>query len=101
MYSGVLKKLVEEEGEKNLYQMQKLSHLEQYKKMYSDKYKEYSSAVGTCIQSQLAWSDLQLFRDVITVLATQGWLKLVDDEELLVSEAGNEDALPESPYLVV
>ena len=41
---------------------------------------------------------LQLFRDVITVL---GWQKLVDSEELLVSEAANEDAMPESPYLSV
>ena len=34
-YNGVLKKMVEEDGEKNVYQMQKLENLEQSKKVYS------------------------------------------------------------------
>ena len=29
------------------------------------------------------WSDVQVFRDIIIVLATQGWQKLVDDEDSL------------------
>ena len=83
--------------EKNVYQKHKLSDLEQHKKIYSDKYKKYCSAVCACIQSVLAWSDLQWFQDV-TVLAIQGWQKLVDKEEMLVSVAENAYDLPEIPY---
>ena len=42
-----------------------------------------------------------MLRDVIIVLATQGWQKLVDEEEMLVSKAKNADDLPESHYLGV
>ena len=36
-----------------------------------------------CIKSRLAWSDLQFFRDIIFVLATQGWEKLLDESDPL------------------
>ena len=32
------------------------------------------------MKSRLAWSDLTLIRDTITVLATQGWQKCLDEE---------------------
>ena len=87
--NSVLKKVSYlKKREKNVYQKHKLSHLGQHKKIYSDKYKKYCSAVCACIQSVLAWSDLQWFQDV-TVLAIQGWQKLVDEEETLVAEVEN------------
>ena len=73
--------MVEEDGEKNVYQMQKLKNLEQSKKVYSEKYAEYCSKVSDCIKNWLGWSDLNLIKDIITVLATQGWQKIVDMEE--------------------
>ncbi len=73
--------MVEEDGEKNVYQMQKLKNLEQSKKVYSEKYVEYCSKVSACIKNRLGWSDLNLIKDIITVLATQGWQKIVDMEE--------------------
>ena len=70
--NSIIKKLSYlKKREKNVYQKHKLSHLEQHKKIYSDKYKKYCSAVSACIQSLLAWSDLQWFQ-YVTVLAIQG-----------------------------
>ena len=51
--------MVEEDGEKNVYQMQKLKNLEQSKKVYSEKYAEYCSKVSACIKNRLGWSDLR------------------------------------------
>ena len=39
--------------------------------------------VMECIKSRLAWSDLDLLRDIIFVLATQGWEKIVEAGEPL------------------
>ena len=39
------------------------------------------SKVSACIKNRLEWSDLNLIKDIITVLATQGWQKIVDMEE--------------------
>ena len=48
----------------------------------------------------MAWSDLQLFRDIFFVLATQGWQKIVDDgnnntfvEGVDVSDSADENSL--------
>ena len=45
-----------------------------------------------CIRTRLAWSDLQLFCDIIVVLATQGWQKIVDN--------GNNDTFVEGVEVV-
>ena len=39
------------------------------------------SKVCDCIKSRLAWTDLDMLRDIIFVLASQGWQKVVDEEE--------------------
>ena len=49
---------------------------------FTSTYKDYCSKVSNCIKSRLAWSDLQL-RDIIFVLATQGWQKLLDESDPL------------------
>ena len=41
------------------------------------------------MKGRLAWSDLRIIRDVIAVLATQGWQKSLDEEDC---ENDNEDA---------
>lgn len=38
----------------------------------------YCDAVTTCIKSRLSWSDLQHLRDIILVLATAGWEKVME-----------------------
>ena len=42
----------------------------------------YCSSVTDCLKTRLAWSDLQLVRDVVMVLETQGWQKIVDDHPI-------------------
>ena len=39
----------------------------------------------SCIRARLAWSDLDLIRDIIFMLATQGWQKVLDEETPLDS----------------
>eukprot|EP00731_Ephydatia_muelleri_P037327 Em0443g2a len=36
--------------------------------------------LSSCGLERLAWSDLQLIRDIIFVMETQGWQKILDDE---------------------
>ena len=36
--------------------------------------------MSQCIKSRLSWSDLKLMRDIIFLLSTHGWEKLVEDE---------------------
>ena len=78
-YSAVLKKLMNSDG-KTEYQLQTLTHVAQAKAYYCANAEEYCSSVTSCLKSRLAWSDLQLIRDVIFYLETQGWQKLVDEE---------------------
>ena len=47
----------------------------------------YHKRVSQCIKERLGWSDLQLMRDILLILNTQGWEKLIKEkyylEELL------------------
>lgn len=48
-------------------------------KYRSSKYMEYCHNVSRCIKSRLNWFDLHLMRDIIFVLSTHGWEKLVEE----------------------
>jgi hypothetical protein len=48
-------------------------------------YSEYWEKVIECIKSTLAWSSLQPLRDIIFLLATQGWHKAIDEHNNLES----------------
>jgi len=87
VYNSTLQKLTEEYGQTNVYQLQKLKNLTGVKSMFENNYKGY------CIKQRLEWSDMQLFRDVIEILATQGWQKIVDEHQ---DESGTTE-----PYLSV
>ena len=50
-------------------------------------HQELCSAVTSCLKTRLAWSNLQLIRDVTYVLETQGWQKIVDEEDASDNEA--------------
>ena len=41
--------------------------------MFENNYKGYCITITNCIKQRLEWSDMQLFRDVIEILETQGW----------------------------
>jgi len=81
VYNSTLQKLTEEDGQTNVYQLQKLKNLREVKSMFENNYKVYCTKITNCIKQRLEWSDLQLFRDVIEILATQGWQKIVDELE--------------------
>ena len=73
----------------NSYQCQELRNLSQAKSFYESKHDEFcSSSVTAGMKARLAWSDLRVIRDVISVLATQGWQKSLDEEDC---ESDNED----------
>ena len=89
-YSATVKKIVEEEGVPE-YQNQVLKKISEAKSYYETNSSEYCLKVTSCIKSRLEWSDMGLIRDIIFMLGTQGWQKLLDEEqatELPVDEQG-------------
>ena len=98
-YAATLKKISENEGGK-LYQGQGLRNFPQAKNYFEKNYQDCCTRVTACIRTRLAWSDLQLFCDIIVVLATQGWQKIVDDgnndmfvEGVEVADSADENSL--------
>ena len=85
---ATLKKLTESDGETS-YQLSQLSHISQAKAHYQSNFKRYCSLVTDCLKARLSWSDLELFKDIIVVLETQGWQKIVDESD---SNLGLQDA---------
>ena len=83
-YAATLRKCTEEEGH-TVYQCQNLKSYSEAQSYYSSKYKEYCSNVSQCIKSRLSWSDLQLMRDIIFVLSSHGWEKLIEEEDNLAA----------------
>lgn len=49
--------------------------------LYLHHHQQYCSLVTSCLKSRLEWSDLDLIRDIIVVRETQGWQKILDEEE--------------------
>ena len=48
------------------------------KSFYESQCTEFCSRVISCTRSRLAWSDLDLIHDIIFMLGTQGWQKILD-----------------------
>ena len=93
-YSATLKKVTQESGE-FVYQCQQLKLFSEAKLYYESKNADYCSKVTECIRSRLEWSNLQLIRDVIVVLATQGWQKIIDlDTAAATTQQEEEDSDP-------
>ena len=63
-YTATRKKITEE-NEESVCQCQARKRVAQAKEHYSSHYQEYCSSVTTCRKTTLAWSDLQLIREVI------------------------------------
>ena len=64
-----------------VYQCQELKKLSDAQGYYQDRFQDYCSRVTECIRSRMAWSDLQLMRDIIFMLGTQGWEKAVEEDK--------------------
>ena len=81
IYAATMQKCTEEEG-KTEYQCQELN-FSAAKAYYTRHYTKFCSRVTKCIQARLSWSSLQQLRDIVFVLATQGWQKAVDENDSL------------------
>ena len=79
-YAATLGKCTEEAGN-TVYQCQELKKYSEAQRYYNSKYEEYCSSVSQCIKSRLSWSDLQLMRDIIFMLSSHGWEKLVEEDD--------------------
>ena len=84
MYSATLQKVRGEE--EPTFQLQVLKNFQKAKNHYDAHYLEYYSQV--CIQKRLAWSD-----DIIFMLGTQGWLKLIDENDDLLHMVFDEEPI--------
>ena len=65
------------------YQVQKVKCYVTADEYFVAHYKDYCKGVSQCIKSRLEWSDLELTRDIIVVLNTQGWEKLLEESNPL------------------
>ena len=82
IYAATMQKCTEEDG-KTEYQCQELKNFSATKAYYTRHYAEFCSKVTECIKARLSWSSLQQLRDIIFVLASQGWQKAVDENDSL------------------
>ena len=77
--ASILKKITDENGAK-VYQGQELKKFHETEKFYMKHHEEYCANITECLRSRMAWSDTEMFRDIISVLATQGWEKMVREK---------------------
>ena len=70
---------ISEDG-KRVYQCQELCRYEQVSTYFTTHHEDCCTSVTSCLKSRLAWSDLQMIRDVILVLASQEWEKILSDD---------------------
>ena len=72
------------------------------KSYFESHYKEFCQLVVENLRTRLQWPDMQLFQDVIVVLATQRWEKILQDEQNNVvdiedaGDDGNDDSRSDS-----
>ena len=78
-YAATMSKITEEDGT-TVYQCQELKNISAAVGLYSAKYGDYTSRVTRCIKSRLSWSDMELMRDIIFMLSTQGWEKALEED---------------------
>ena len=76
-YSLTFKRFTKE-GDKVLYQFQEVKHFTQIKKNH---YADVCKKVNDGIKSRLGWSDLTLMKDIIVILNTLGWEKLIQEKK--------------------
>ena len=69
------------EDEEKVYQCQELKKYPEGLRYLQNHHKEYCTKVIECIRSRMAWSDLELMRDIVFVLGTQGWEKAVEEND--------------------
>ena len=84
-YAATVRKCTTEEDGSTVYQMQKLKRYSEAESYFSDNYEEYCRNISQCIKSRLSWTDLELMRDIIFMLSSHGWEKLVQEDDDLAA----------------
>ena len=70
-YAATMKK-ISSEGEEKVYQCQEIKKYSEALTYYQNRSQDFCSKVTECIRSRMAWSDLQLMKDIVFMLATHG-----------------------------
>ena len=77
-----------------MYQCQSLRRFDEAKTLLANNHQTYCSSVTDCLKSRLQWSDISLTRDIIVILETQGWQKIVDEQQSSsVEDTGSQQSL--------
>lgn len=95
-YFATMLKITEEDSQPT-FKLQALRKVEEAEAHFQSQYEEYCLKVTTCILDRLAWSDLPLIRDIIFMLATQGWQKIIDDGTDAVDDHVSGDEIEATP----
>ncbi len=69
-----------EKCENETYQGQKLKRFSVVTAYYESNYTAYCEKLLSCTRTRLMWSDIEFLRDIIFVLASQGWQKALDEK---------------------
>ena len=93
-YAATVK--ITKEGVEWLYQGQKLKKLSEAKSHFECHSAEYCTSVTDHVRTRLSWSDLQLFRDIIFMLGTQGWQKVMDEDNDMLDEVQQSTESPQT-----
>ncbi len=88
-YAATIKKITLEADGDSVYQGQVLKRFSEAESYFKSHYQEYCTCVTERIRTRLSWSDLELFRDIIVLLGTQGWQKIADEQVDMSEEDGN------------
>ena len=89
-YAMVLKN-INSTGTEDMYQCQALKKLNEAKDHFTAEHAQLCSLVTTCLKSRLEWSSLEVTRDIVSVLATHGWEKILQEESELSSESEHKN----------
>lgn len=94
-YAATLKKFTNDDGQW-VYHGQVLKKFLKAKSHFGSHCQEYCTCVSARIHTRLSWSKLQLFRDIIIMLGTQGWQKIAN-KHVVVSDDAEDMQASENP----
>lgn len=82
VYSGTLKEIEDGNGS---HQEQAVQRLDEGKAYFVSHCPDLCKRVSDYVMSRLQWTDFQLIKDIIFVLATQSWEKILTEATMVLS----------------
>ena len=80
-YAATLKKVKVEEG-KETYQCQQINKFSDGWRYYQNS-EDFCRSVIECVHSRMSWLDTQLIRDILFMLVSQGWEKVIEENDTM------------------